>query len=199
MANNIGTTNTFNTSNMKPEADEEIPAIWGQNMADNLGYLYYGKNLQHFRFQNPSYVTTSTYARGTDWGGSGEQSSTFDLIPMNGYYNHVQRDIVVRGTAVIELGVTSNQTPRSFACDYDVIFAGGTISSGTTLSFNNSGGGTHVMTFDGTVSNIPVGEQHFYFQMSGTTNIGGAAVNDAQQYGTLVKLDNFNFIPLELL
>ena len=41
MASNIvPSTAGWNTTNMKPAADEEIPALWGQNIADNTGFLY---------------------------------------------------------------------------------------------------------------------------------------------------------------
>lgn len=43
MANSITTAASFTTSNMKPVPDEQIDALWGQNIADNTGYLYYRK------------------------------------------------------------------------------------------------------------------------------------------------------------
>ena len=41
MASNITDGVSFNITNMKPDPDEEISALWGQNIADNTGYLYY--------------------------------------------------------------------------------------------------------------------------------------------------------------
>lgn len=41
MASNITTSAAFTGSLMRPAPDEEIDALWGQNMADNTGYLYY--------------------------------------------------------------------------------------------------------------------------------------------------------------
>lgn len=41
MASNIGTNGTFTTSNMKPASGEVIDALWGQNLGDNLGYLFH--------------------------------------------------------------------------------------------------------------------------------------------------------------
>ncbi len=41
MASNIGTLSQFATSNMKPDNGEQIDSLWGQNIADNTGYLYY--------------------------------------------------------------------------------------------------------------------------------------------------------------
>ena len=41
MASDITTGASFNKTNMKPSPDEEISALWGQNMADNTGFLYY--------------------------------------------------------------------------------------------------------------------------------------------------------------
>jgi len=43
MASDITASSTFNTTNMKPANDEVIPALWGQNVGDNLGYLYFRK------------------------------------------------------------------------------------------------------------------------------------------------------------
>ena len=44
MASNIDNTSSFTTSNMKPSADEETAALWGQNIAENTGYLYHQKD-----------------------------------------------------------------------------------------------------------------------------------------------------------
>ena len=41
MATDIDNTAEFNFNNMKPAADEEITALWGKNIADNTGALYY--------------------------------------------------------------------------------------------------------------------------------------------------------------
>jgi hypothetical protein len=41
MASDINvTTAAFATTNMKPGPDEQIDCLWGQNLADNTGYLY---------------------------------------------------------------------------------------------------------------------------------------------------------------
>lgn len=45
MPSNIQTTAAFTTGNMKPSAGEQIDALWGQNLADNTGYVYYRKPL----------------------------------------------------------------------------------------------------------------------------------------------------------
>jgi len=41
MATDLSSANgtIFNTSNMKPEVDDQTDALWGQNLADNLAYL----------------------------------------------------------------------------------------------------------------------------------------------------------------
>lgn len=41
MANSITTNATFATANMKPVPDEQIDALWGQNVGDNCGNLFY--------------------------------------------------------------------------------------------------------------------------------------------------------------
>lgn len=45
MASNITSAAGFTFINMKPAADEEIPALWGQAIAENTGYLYYKKHI----------------------------------------------------------------------------------------------------------------------------------------------------------
>lgn len=42
MAINLGTQHgtAFNIANMKPLADEEMVALWGQNLLDNIAYLW---------------------------------------------------------------------------------------------------------------------------------------------------------------
>ena len=45
MASDITNGVDFNKTNMKPDPDEEISALWGQNIADNTGYLYYKPEL----------------------------------------------------------------------------------------------------------------------------------------------------------
>jgi hypothetical protein len=39
MANSITSVASFATANMKPVPDEQIDALWGQNIADNTGFL----------------------------------------------------------------------------------------------------------------------------------------------------------------
>jgi hypothetical protein len=41
MASNITTSASFGTSNMKPSPGEQADAIWAQNMADDVGYVYF--------------------------------------------------------------------------------------------------------------------------------------------------------------
>lgn len=41
MAGNIDSFAAFTTGNMKPSSGEQIDALWGQNISDNTGYLYY--------------------------------------------------------------------------------------------------------------------------------------------------------------
>ena len=42
MALNFGTANgtRYHTTNMKPEADEQIDALWGQNLLDNYAFVW---------------------------------------------------------------------------------------------------------------------------------------------------------------
>jgi hypothetical protein len=65
MANNIDNTSSFTTSNMKPSADEETAALWGQNIAENTGYLYHQKDTISFA---PLVQGTTVLATGDgDW------------------------------------------------------------------------------------------------------------------------------------
>lgn len=41
MASNITNAAAFATANMRPAPDEQIDALWGQNIADNTGYNYF--------------------------------------------------------------------------------------------------------------------------------------------------------------
>lgn len=41
MASNTGTNAAYTSTNIKPDPDEQLDAIWGQNIADNTAYLYY--------------------------------------------------------------------------------------------------------------------------------------------------------------
>lgn len=55
MANPITTTAAFATANMKPAPDEQTDALWGQNMADNAGYVFFRQQrLQPSAFTNNS-------------------------------------------------------------------------------------------------------------------------------------------------
>jgi hypothetical protein len=45
MASNILSSAAFTSANMKPASGEQLDAVWGQNIADNSGYLRYRKQL----------------------------------------------------------------------------------------------------------------------------------------------------------
>jgi len=50
MATNLGSsTLTYTTTNIKPEANEQIDALWGQNMADNTAAGRHGLNSKHYQ------------------------------------------------------------------------------------------------------------------------------------------------------
>ncbi len=65
MASNIDNTSSFTTSNMKPSADEETAALWGQNIAENTGYLYHQKDTISFGL--PLVQGTASAAVNEDW------------------------------------------------------------------------------------------------------------------------------------
>ncbi len=69
MASNIGTLSGFTTANMKPASGEQIDALWGQNVADNTGFLYYmDRPACHGRLEIiPMTVASSTEDRRGTW------------------------------------------------------------------------------------------------------------------------------------
>jgi hypothetical protein len=70
MANNIVTTTAaFATTSMKPVPDEQIDALWGQNIADNTGWLYN-------EFKNGTRAELSFSVMNTI-GGANNQAGTF--------------------------------------------------------------------------------------------------------------------------
>jgi hypothetical protein len=67
MASNIGTDALFTTPNMKPASGEQVDALWGQNIADNTGFLYFRKVFgPYFGFSQPASAAAGTY-RGTHY------------------------------------------------------------------------------------------------------------------------------------
>lgn len=66
MASSITSSAAFTTTNMKPAADEQIDALWGQNIADNTGYVYYRT------IPGPSF-----HSGGINNAGGGTRSGTF--------------------------------------------------------------------------------------------------------------------------
>ena len=59
MATDLDNSADFTNTNMKPEADDIIDATWGQNIAENTGYLYY-----KFPMHLASWVTTESEGDG---------------------------------------------------------------------------------------------------------------------------------------
>ena len=48
MATILGSSEVFNTANMKPEPDEQIDSLWGQNLADNISYVLWARERKAF-------------------------------------------------------------------------------------------------------------------------------------------------------
>lgn len=69
MATNIGTAAAFTTANMKPAPGEQIDAVWGQNIADNTGFVYHMDRLAvHGRLDLiPMTVASSTADKRGTW------------------------------------------------------------------------------------------------------------------------------------
>jgi len=72
MASNIGTNAQFATTNMKPDNGEQIDSLWGQNIADNTGYVYY-RDIPCVEFSRGVVVSTESltaanqFTQGTKW------------------------------------------------------------------------------------------------------------------------------------
>jgi len=108
---------SFTTTNMKPANSEVIPAVWGQNVADNTGYLKY-------QIETKKEIAC-TYNFGTN--------SADGLTGLENQYFHLGglRDLM-EGTIAIKSAGDAGVT-----ADVDVYIDG---SVGTTLTMTRSGG-----------------------------------------------------------
>lgn len=68
MALNILTTAIWTGSHMKPENGEQVDALWGQNLADNTGYLFYRPE------------------RGPQWADHGRSDTAVNLVNIGTYW-----------------------------------------------------------------------------------------------------------------
>lgn len=68
MASTIGTNAQFATTNMKPDNGEQIDSLWGQNIADNTGYLFYKPEvIPGFSVHMKPNSSQDTPTAGTQW------------------------------------------------------------------------------------------------------------------------------------
>ncbi len=149
MANDIDDSATFATTNMKPEADEEVTALWSQNIAYNTGQLHFAARTVfdwtispespetlgfqfasfHFRkFENNNTLRGIMRGKGESSGG-GTALGTMNL--------EIEGTVVVPNTPIgTEGGVTSPDVDVEFVWDMsnatDNTFLTGTWSLTTT-------------------------------------------------------------------
>lgn len=141
MASNVGSTAAFTSGNMKPAAGEQIDAVWGQNIADNTGFL----RAQRMPFL-ARYGTEGVLQSGTNLASDaiGEVITQIPIVRLSGhnrivgtfrgdgiFYNHASPDCT--GTHGIylygDLGTYGGTI--SFATSN----IGGNVSWGSTYSF----------------------------------------------------------------
>ena len=123
MASDITTTGTFTTTNMRPAGGEQIDALWGDNVADNTGYIYYRKQpLLSF------------------W----ERVSTSIIEPSATYYvNHRQEYGTINGSFTVYgsgLGGGAATLFATFTLD-------GTFCGGSVIKMAGGAGGLHTGSF----------------------------------------------------
>lgn len=94
MASDIGTTAGFTTANMRPASGEQIDALWGQNISDNTGFMYYlpwpGPTISHTNGTNDL-----TDYRGTYYFQKRAGMGTF-IGSMNGTVHSSGADVTVK-------------------------------------------------------------------------------------------------------
>lgn len=139
MASNIGTTAVFTTANMKPASGEQIDALWGQNIADNTGKLYYRK------FFGPSFFFSQSDAR--------NYNGTFFFEKQPGMVNFMGSLVGTHDT-----GATIGTILMNGTAIFTKTFSGGTLYSqsiGTSLSGISDGAFVPVVfQWTGNVGNI---------------------------------------------
>jgi hypothetical protein len=202
MANNIDFTGTFITSSMKPAADEETAALWGQNAADNMGFNHQtGNGLsmisnQHGVDEDPLLNITMS--------GSNEESDDFVDFEIGAFYNHSQRDLLIKGTFyVLGSAVNNAAAGRSFRWSEKITFAGGEFS-GTDFTIVDIAPGlgdefVGTIYVDGEVLNATVGIHDILLESSGTTNVGGASPNNCIMWSHFLKTSRAYIIPSDLV
>ncbi len=94
MASSIGTSAAYTSASMKPASGEQIDALWGQNVADNTGYVWHKVQQVHIPISsgtNPNYlflftklagqITLSLKVRGDNTGGAAAVTDVITIYP----------------------------------------------------------------------------------------------------------------------
>jgi len=178
MASDITSSASFTESNMKPANSEVIPAVWGQNIADNTGFLYHderfvgncggGKEGQDGTIGSYSYGLTTVY-NGTFHTGIGfQKKSRFDAITGTLLWNYTTDDADITGTVWIRLRDEDN-------VEYGTIARYGTKHSSDDSTYN------HIQSFDFDSSALATGEQYYVDLYGWFDLVGGATGNDSAE------------------
>ncbi len=141
MALDIGTTASFTTGNMKPETGDQADSLWGQNIADNTGYLYYQPKQVHVP------------VNGFDLQFS--ENTATDNTYVGTFYGETLRD-----SRLATIGTFTAQ--RDTSSFYDYVPAHHNRLDGTwfySLTNNTRTDGTFIMWYDGTRMGTIVGGQ----------------------------------------
>lgn len=94
MASTIGTSAAYTSVSMKPASGEQLDALWGQNVADNTGYVWHKVQQVHIPISsgvNPTYLflftklpgqtTLSLKVRGDNTGSAAAVTDAINIYP----------------------------------------------------------------------------------------------------------------------
>lgn len=134
MADNITSAATFTTANMKPAAGEQIDALWGDNLGDNTGYVYYRK--EHYPPLSISYRITSAVLA--------EQYNYQATTRATTYFNHRTEFATLHGSYYIFGSSGADGVGLRLAATF---FCDGTSIFGTECSAASAGEGSSTGSF----------------------------------------------------
>jgi hypothetical protein len=182
MANNIvPSTASFTTTNMKPANDEIINSLWGQNAADNTGFLYNALEdlvIGGFGHEYPRrevvYGGAFPYPNGSfnkDVGGfvKGDRHNTIHGSFVGKYYVLVSTFFTYSGTFAAYLYTGSNTLLGTLFEMGTTFTANGVTNFGTVINYSISGltkGDFYRITTVGMLNNISepdVGDSYTQF------------------------------------
>lgn len=178
MASNIGSDAGFTSTNMKPASGEQVDSLWGQNVADNTGYLR-ARLIPLFQHFNVEYTYATSFASSA----SDRVGTQYMLVdaPIFRSPGHTH----MRGTFSASITFdSSGQTPDNYGTIIWGIYGDlGTYLNTTTLVQNNDNNHSYATTFSGDFSfdtYLSENKQgRFRATIQGTlSDFGGAASTD---------------------